>query len=91
MCCYDGNSIRDRILVENKDKFQIVDADGNDTVDERYYLIQSMLSYLAATKNSITDGHFIDEAMDAQTCMRAFKEIFEIMEQDQHYTMMMET
>lgn len=91
MCCYDGNSIRDRILIENKDKFQIVDADGNNTIDERYYLIQSMLSYLAATKNAITDGHFIDEAMDAQTCLRAFKEIFEIMEQDQHYAMMMGT
>ncbi|GED80613.1 hypothetical protein FC62_GL001054 [Amylolactobacillus amylotrophicus DSM 20534] len=89
MCCYDGNSIRDKILVENKHKFQIVDADGNDAVDERYYLIQSMLSYLAATKNTIVDGHFIDEAMDAQTCLRAFKEIFEIMEQDQHYAMMM--
>ncbi len=91
MCCYNGNSIRDRILVENKDKFKIVGDDGNDTVDERYYLIQSMLSYLAATKNTITDGHFIDEAMDAQTCLRAFKEIFEIMEQDQHYAMMMGT
>mgnify|MGYP002139751058 CR=1 FL=1 len=40
-------------------------------------MIQSMLSYLAATKNTITDGHFIDEAMDAQTCLRAFKEIFD--------------
>ena len=89
MCCYDGNSIRDRVLVENKSKFQIVDSDSNDEIDERYYLIQSMLSYLAATKNTIVDGHFIDESMDAQTCLRAFKEIFDIMGQDQHYAMMM--
>ncbi|WP_195928125.1 hypothetical protein [Lactococcus lactis] len=67
-------------MVENKDKFQIVGPDGNDAIDERYYLIQSMLSYLAATKNSVTDGHFIDEAMNAQTCLQAFKEIFDIME-----------
>ncbi|SJZ94332.1 Wobble nucleotide-excising tRNase [Pilibacter termitis] len=89
MCCYDGNSIRDRILVDNKQKFQKLDDEGNEIIDERYYLIQSMLSYLATTKNTISDAHFIDEAMDPQTCLRVFKEIFEIMEQNQHYTMMM--
>lgn len=59
---------------------QTVDADGNDEIDERYYLIQSMLPYFAATKNTIADGHFMDEAMDTEPCLRAFKEIFEIME-----------
>lgn len=80
MCCYDSSTIRGRFLVENKDKFQTVDADGNDEIDERYYLIQSILPYFAATKNIIADGHFMDEAMDTEPCLRAFKKIFEIME-----------
>ena len=88
MCSYDGVIVRDRILVENKDKFLMDDGSGN--YKPEFHHVRSLLSYLAVAERGISDGQqFIDSAIDATSCKQALKSIFEIMGQDQHYKMMM--
>lgn len=89
LCCYDGHSVRDRILKDNKDKFVRSNTDGTDNFDD-YHSVQSMLSYLSLSKDRIVDGqHFVDYAIDVHQCKEIFRKIFELMEQEQHYNMMM--
>lgn len=89
LCCYDGHSVRDRILKDNKDKFVRSNTDGTENFDD-YHSVQSMLSYLSLSKDKIVDGqHFVDYAIDVTQCKEIFRKIFELMEQEQHYNMMM--
>lgn len=49
-----------------------------------------MLSYLSLSKDKIVDGqHFVDYAIDVHQCKELFRKIFELMEQEQHYKIMM--
>ena len=92
MCSYDGGTVRDRILTENITEFIEKDENGNETYKPDYYIVQGLLSYLVATQKDIIDGsQFIDNAGDPNACKLAFKKIFDIMGQDQHYAMMMGT
>ena len=91
LCGYDGTDIRQRILKDNKDKFIVTDAEGKDDYTQ-YHVAAAMLSYISAASTGINDGmNYVDGCMEVEECRRTFKMIFELMNQEQHYKMMMGT
>ena len=80
MCCEDGMDLRKRILVEHKDAFR------NDPVG--YHLADSMLQYMGAGISG--DMDYVGDEGDVAKIKEVFERIFEILQQSQHYNMMME-
>lgn len=91
LCGYEGKTLRDRILKENRDSFIKVDEYGKeDTTDLN--IVSSMLSYINANSIGFNDGStYIDDGTNAEQCKEIFRKIFMYMEQSQHYDMMMES
>ena len=90
LCGYDGTTLRDVILKQNKEKFICTDKNDNNDYSA-YQLASSMLSYIQ-TKSSlgITDGiNYVDNCVDVSQTKETFKKIFTLMNQSQHYEMMM--
>lgn len=90
LCGYDGTTLRDVILKQNKEKFICTDENGNNDYSA-YQLASAMLSYIQ-TKSSlgITDGiNYVDDCVDVSQTKETFKKIFTLMDQSQHYEMMM--
>jgi wobble nucleotide-excising tRNase len=88
LCGYDSADIRDKILKENKDKFITIDDDGRQN-HSQYQVASSMLSYLNASSNSLSDGlNYVDDCIDSNQIRKTFAMIFELMQQSQHYNMM---
>lgn len=86
LCGYDGSTIRTEVL--KRENFK--DASGNED-DEQFTLAKSMLSYISASRISFNDGlHYVEESADPDLCCIAFRTIFDVMGQDQHYRMMTE-
>lgn len=92
LCGYDGSTLRDVILKKNKEKF-IKTADTGCEDYSNYQLASAMLSYIQAKDNSgIIDGiSYIDDCINIGQAKETFKMIFYLMNQGQHYEMMMHT
>lgn len=92
LCGYSGSTLRDVILKQNKEKFITIDEAGKE--DYSYHqLATAMLSYIQ-TKSSIgiSDGiNYIEDCIDVTQAKETFKMIFTLMNQSQHYDMMMNT
>ena len=89
LCGYDGTTLRKRILVDNKDKFVTIDKGGNEDYTQ-YQMVNAMLSYISANSVGINDGiNFVDECVDISQTKETFRMVFTLMEQKQHYDMMM--
>lgn len=89
LCGYDGVTLRTCILKDNKDKFITKDENGNE--DYRpYQMASAMLSYICASNSGVNDGiNFVDDCVDVAQIKETFKQIFYLMNQIQHYDMMM--
>ena len=91
LCGYDGVSLRQRILRDNKDKFVTTDELGKEDYTQ-YQIASAMLSYISTNSFGLNEGiNYVDYCMDPSQCRATFKMIFELMHQDQHYKMMMGT
>ena len=89
LCGYDGASLRSTLLEKNKEKFIRVLENGQQDYSQ-YHAVSAMLSYISANTTSITDGlDHIDDCMDVELCRDTFEKVFRLMEQGQHYDMMM--
>ena len=90
LCGYDGTTLRDVILKQNKEKFICTDENGNNDYSA-YQLASAMLSYIQTkTSLGITDGiNYVDDCVDVSQTKETFKKIFTLMNQSQHYEMMM--
>ena len=89
LCGYDGVTLRSRILTENKDKFIKVDETGKEDYT-LYQMAHAMLSYISANSVGLNDGiNFVDDCVDVAQTKETFRMIFTLMEQKQHYDMMM--
>ena len=89
LCGYDGATLRQRILKENKDKFITKDESGNEDYTQ-YQMASAMLSYICANSVGINDGiNFVDDCVDIEQTKETFKMVFTLMNQEQHYEMMM--
>lgn len=84
-----GVTLRSRILTDNKDKFIKVDETGKEDYT-LYQMAHAMLSYISANSVGLNDGiNFVDDCVDVEQTKETFRMIFTLMEQKQHYDMMM--
>lgn len=89
LCGYDGIDIRKKVLDENKEKFVITPAEGLPDYT-KYHLASAMLSYINVNSTGLSDGlNYVDDFSDITLYKDVFKLIFEVLKQEQHYTMMM--
>lgn len=89
LCGYDGVTLRKRILTDNKEKFISTDENGREDYTQ-YQMANAMLSYISANSVGINDGiNFVDDCVDVEQTKDTFRLIFTLMEQKQHYDMMM--
>ena len=88
LCGYEGSKLRETILEENRDAFTH-DEYGNED-NTKYDMASTMLSYIDATSYGVNDGlHYVDDGVDVELYRETFRMIFELMNQGQHYNMMM--
>ena len=88
LCGYDGADIRRDVLEKNKSKFEDVVEGKVDAT--RYNLATSMLTYINASSVGVFDGiNYVESTATAQEYRDTIRLIFEAMEQEQHYKMMM--
>lgn len=89
LCGYDGDDIRQRVLMDNKDKF-IMTPDEGLSDNTKYNLASAMLSYVSASSVGLSDGlNYVDDCTEIALYRDAFRLIFEALGQEQHYQMMM--
>ncbi len=87
MCGKDGLSIRDEILVDNRDKFIGKKPDGTPDMS-LFNLADSMLQYMGAGVDG--DLTLISDGADVDQIRSTFEMIFERLGQKEHYQMMIE-
>lgn len=90
LCGYDGMDIRNRVLdKKHRDKF-IVSVENGEPDYTKWHLATAMLSYIGASSVGFSDGlNYVDDCVDIELYKSVFKLIFEALEQEQHYKMMM--
>lgn len=89
LCGYEGSALRQVILVQAKEDGYYKDADGNDD-EEKFQLASAMLAYINASSIGMSDGmDYVEDCLNADECRRIFEMIFELMNQKQHYDMML--
>jgi len=89
LCGYDGLSLRQCILHDNKDKFIAQDEDDREDYTQ-YHMASAMLSYISSSSLGMDDGiNYIDDCIDETQLRETFQMIFKLMSQGQHYNMMM--
>jgi wobble nucleotide-excising tRNase len=89
LCGYEGVDIRKRVLEDNRDKF-VDPVEGGQPDYTKYHLSTAMLSYISATSVGLSDGlNYVDDCADITLYRTVFKLIFEALQQEQHYKMMM--
>lgn len=89
LCGYEGSVLRQVILVQAKENGYYKDADGNDD-EEKFQLASAMLAYINASSLGMSDGmDYVEDCLNADECRRIFEMIFELMNQKQHYDMML--
>lgn len=89
LCGYEGNDLQKIVLEDNKEKF-IDREEGKKSNYDRYHLASALLSYINDSPALISDGlNFVEDGTDVEQYRAVFKLIFEAMQQEQHYKMMM--
>ena len=85
---FEGHVLRERIF---KDETVFNDADGNRD-EELVQSINALLQYVGSDTQGFNAGFdYVEDTEDIQSLKSTFEKVFEIMGQDQHYRMMMET
>lgn len=85
---YDGVDLRTRILKENRDKFVTMKEDGTEDLSS-YHQASAILAYVSHNLTGISDDiNFITDAQNPDQLRSAFRQIFELMGQGQHFQMM---
>lgn len=88
LCGYNGQDIREFVLEKHKSKF-INNVGGQRPDMTKYELASSMLAYIN-NPHGITDGlNYVEETDDVEPYKEVFHLIFEALNQEQHYKMMM--
>lgn len=90
MCGYSNGNIRSDLLESHRSDFEIRLADGS--VDRtRYEVVDAMISALDIGALAFNDGLYFDaSSVDAVLLKDAFKQVFYVLNQMQHYKMMMQ-
>jgi wobble nucleotide-excising tRNase len=84
----DGDNLREKILVTNREKF--IEKFPNGQEDKsKLVMVTKLLSYMGTGSQESAESRYIEADEDLAQHREAFKLIFTAMEQDQHYRMMM--
>ena len=91
LCGYDGEDLRTKILVDNRDRFVTTCDDGTEDASALRQA-ESILSYLNHEMTGLGDDlYYIEHSANAEDLRNIFREIFVHMGQEQHYAMMSHT
>lgn len=86
---YDSVNIHKKVLDDNKEKF-IEPVENGQPDYTKYHLASSMLSYISVSSVGFSDGlNYVVDCVDINLYKTVFKLIFEALQQEQHYKMMM--
>lgn len=90
MCGYSNGNIRSDLLETHRSNFETRLDDGS--VDRtRYEVVDAMISVLDVGALAFNDGLYFDaSSVDPALLKDAFKQVFDVMNQMQHYKMMMQ-
>lgn len=90
MCGYSNGNIRSDLMETHRSDFEIQLPDGS--VDRtRYDIVDAMISVLDVGALSFNDGLYFDaSSVDPLLLKDAFKQVFGVLNQMQHYKMMMQ-
>lgn len=90
MCGYSNGNLRSDLMETHRSDFEIRLPDG--TVDHtRYDIVDAMVSVLDVGALSFNDGLYFDaSSVDPSLLKDAFKQVFDVLNQMQHYKMMMQ-
>lgn len=84
---YEGQTLTERIL-KREDVFIRKNPDGSENKD-LLLSVTAMLHYIGSDSQGFNDGlNYVEGSEDTETIRETFKRIFEAMEQEQHYQMM---
>jgi wobble nucleotide-excising tRNase len=91
LCGYTYDSLRQMLLVKHKDKI-VTDTLPDGTPDyAEYNIIYSMLLFMDTSHSVVDDTALTTDMEDRVEQYKAsFKRVFEVMDQEQHYNMMMQ-
>ena len=85
---YEGQTLTDRIM-KRKDEFLEIRPDWTEN-REKQHLLNALLRYIGAENQRFNDGlDYVEDAEYIDQIRYTFKLIFDVMEQNQHYDMMM--
>ena len=86
---YEGQTLADRIM-KRKDDFLEIAPDGTEN-REKQHLLNALLRYIGAENQRFNDGlDYVEDTESVEQIRYTFKLIFDVMEQSQHYDMMMD-
>ena len=90
MCGYSNGNLRSDLMETHRSDFETHLPDG--TVDHtRYDIVDAMISVLDVGALSFNDGLYFDaSSVDPSLLKGAFKQVFDVLNQMQHYKMMMQ-
>ena len=90
MCGYSNGNIRSDLLETHRSDFETRLSDGS--VDRtRYEVVDAMISALDVGALAFNDGLYFDaSSVDPALLKDAFKQVFYVLNQMQHYKMMMQ-
>ena len=90
MCGYSNGNIRSVLMENHRTDFETVRPDGS--IDHtRYDIVDAMISVLDVGALSFNDGLYFDaSSVDPILLKDAFKQVFDVLNQMQHYNMMMQ-
>jgi len=90
MCGYSNGNIRSDLMERHRSDFEIIRSDGS--IDRtRYEIVDAMISALDVGALSFNDGLYFDASAVNPTLLKdAFRQIFIVLNQRQHYKMMMQ-
>lgn len=85
---YVGQTLTERIM-KQKDKFIDRNSDGTEN-REKQHLLNALLRYIGSENQQFNDGlDYVEDTESIDLIRHTFKLIFDVMEQTQHYNMMM--
>ena len=90
MCGYSNGNIRSALMEAHRPDFETVRPDGS--IDHtRYDIVDAMISVLDVGALSFNDGLYFDaSSVDPILLKDAFRQVFDVLNQMQHYKMMMQ-
>lgn len=90
MCGYSNGNIRSDLLEKHRPDFETLRSDGS--IDrEKYEVVEAMIASLDVGALAFNDGLYFDaSAIDPILLKDAFRQVFDVLGQMQHYKMMMQ-